>query len=90
MKFFMAMLAVFLARVNPASTSAKPACIRNTRAPARITHTPSIALTSVAVSGSPSAPSADAASGPIRAATTMDPINRRLLVNGPSSLMADD
>ena len=38
MKFFITMFAVFFARVKPASTSAKPACIRNTRIPAITIH----------------------------------------------------
>ncbi len=34
MRFFIMMLPTFLARVSPASTSAKPACMKNTRMPA--------------------------------------------------------
>ena len=37
-RFFAMMLAMFLARVRPASTKANPACIRNTRQPAITSH----------------------------------------------------
>ena len=36
--FFIMMLATFLARVNPPSTMAKPACMRNTSIPAMTVH----------------------------------------------------
>ena len=41
--FFIMMLATFLARVNPPSTMAKPACMRNTRMPATMVQTVSTA-----------------------------------------------
>jgi hypothetical protein len=46
MKFFIMMFAVFFDWVNPASTQANPACIKNTRAAATITHTVLTANTS--------------------------------------------
>ena len=36
-RFFIMMLPTFLARVSPASTRAKPACMKNTRTPAMST-----------------------------------------------------
>ena len=39
-RFFMMMFPVFLARVKPASTIAKPACIQKTRAAPIRNHTP--------------------------------------------------
>ena len=39
MKFFIRMLAVFLARVNPASTRAKPGCMKKTSMAASSIHT---------------------------------------------------
>ena len=41
--FFIMMLATFLARLNPPSTMAKPACMRNTRMPATMVQTVSTA-----------------------------------------------
>ncbi len=41
-RFFIRMLAVFLARIRPASSMPKPACIRNTRKAAISTHMVSI------------------------------------------------
>jgi hypothetical protein len=38
MKFFMAMLAAFLARVNPDSTRVNPACMKKTRIPDKRIH----------------------------------------------------
>ncbi len=38
MRFFIMMLMEFLARVKPASTMAKPACMKNTRAAATSVH----------------------------------------------------
>ena len=38
-RFFMMMLMVFLARVKPVSTMAKPACMKNTNAAATRVHT---------------------------------------------------
>ena len=49
MMFFMMMLPAFLARVKPASTMAKPACIKNTKAVANNTHTVSTAETRDAI-----------------------------------------
>ena len=43
MRFFIRMLAAFLARVRPVSSIAKPACIRKTRTAASSVHTVSIA-----------------------------------------------
>jgi hypothetical protein len=38
-KFFIMMLAAFLARVKPVSTMANPACMKNTKAAATIVQT---------------------------------------------------
>ena len=38
-KFFIRMLAVFFVRVNPASTNAKPGCMKNTSMAANSIHT---------------------------------------------------
>ena len=38
-RFFMKMFTAFFERVNPASTSAKPACMKNTRIAATTVHT---------------------------------------------------
>ena len=54
-KFFIRMLAVFLLRVNPASTRANPGCIKNTSIEASNTHTvssPLIVVISIALSSS--------------------------------------
>ena len=50
MKFFMMMLPAFLARVNPDSTRANPACMNMTSMPAMTTHTSSSAAATSAMS----------------------------------------
>ena len=62
-KFFIRMLVVFLLRVKPASTRAKPGCIQNTSMAARMTHTVSSPLMAEASSAGSSVASQATASG---------------------------
>ncbi len=48
-KFFIRILAVFLVRVNPASTNANPGCMKNTNMAARSIHTVLIPFTNSSI-----------------------------------------
>ena len=71
-RFFIMMLAAFLARVNPVSSMANPACIRNTSTAAINVHTVSIATAFEFESAKPyTAPNTNSAPAVIRKRRTL-------------------